>query len=73
MAVLAAFSFFFLLFGHCKAKYPLAPQYKHKLLSNQCFFWVSVRGVCFLEVVLSVRERFIGPDAVPDTVLAGEG
>ena len=73
MAVSAALSFFFLLCGHCKAKWPSAPQYRHKLLSNEYFFWASVRGAHFLEVVLSARERSIGPDAVPDAVLAGEG
>ena len=73
MAVSAALSFFFLLCGHCEAKCPSVPQYRHKLLSNRYFLWASVRGVGFLEVVLSARERSIGPDAVPDAVLAGEG
>ena len=73
MAVSAVLSFFFLLCGHCEAKCPLAAQYNPKLLSNWYFFWASVRGARFLEEVLSVRERSISPDAVPDAVLAGEG
>ena len=73
VAVSAALSFFFLLFGHCEAKYSLEQQYKHKLLLNLYFSCVSVRGAHFFEVVLLARERSMGTDAVPDIVHAGEG
>ena len=73
MAVSAVLSFFFLLCGHCEAKCPSVPQYRHKLLSNRYFFWASVRGARISVVVLSARKRSIGPDAVPDAVLAEEG